>query len=196
MHDIKAALAKNITALRQEKGMTQLELAEHLNYSDKAVSKWERAESMPDVTVLAQIAELFSVTLDDLIREEGQAKPAVQMEKPTANYNRPAITAVSLLLVCMLGCLAFILVHMIAKNWGYAWLCFVYTLPVAMIVWLVFNSLWFNKKRNYLIVSLLMWSVLASVQLSILPIGVNISLIYLLGAVGQIIILLWAKIKK
>ena len=65
-----------------------------------------------------------------------------------------------------------------------------------MIVWLVFNSLWFNQKRNYLIVSFLMWSTLAAVQLSILPIGVNISLIYLLGALGQIVILLWAKIKK
>ena len=48
MNNIKSIIAQNITDLRRAKGLTQLELAEQLNYSDKAVSKWERAESMPD----------------------------------------------------------------------------------------------------------------------------------------------------
>ena len=64
MNDLKLIVAKNITELRKQHGMTQLQLAEKLNYSDKAVSKWERGESVPDVAVLVEIAELFSVRLD------------------------------------------------------------------------------------------------------------------------------------
>ena len=67
MSDIKAIIAKNITALRQNHKMTQIELAEKLNYSDKAVSKWERGESVPDISVLKQIADLFGVTVDYLL---------------------------------------------------------------------------------------------------------------------------------
>ena len=59
MEDIKPIIAKNITALRQGAKLTQIELAERLNYSDKAVSKWERAESIPDITVLKTIADMF-----------------------------------------------------------------------------------------------------------------------------------------
>ena len=64
MNNIKSIIAQNITDLRRAKGLTQLELAEQLNYSDKAVSKWERAESMPDVSVVVEIADLFDVPLD------------------------------------------------------------------------------------------------------------------------------------
>ena len=63
MEDIKSIVAENIASLRQAHGMTQLELAEKLNYSDKTISKWERAESSPDISVLAEMAALFGVPL-------------------------------------------------------------------------------------------------------------------------------------
>ena len=69
MNDIKAIIAKNITDLRLAKGLTQLELAEQLHYSDKAVSKWERGESVPEISTLMAIADLFGVTLDHLVNE-------------------------------------------------------------------------------------------------------------------------------
>ena len=67
--DTKSIIANNIIELRKSKKWTQIELAEKLNYSDKAISKWERAESLPDVTVLQQIAALFSVSVDYLDRK-------------------------------------------------------------------------------------------------------------------------------
>ena len=67
MQELKLIIAKNIQKLRQEKGMTQLELAEKLNYSDKSISKWERGESIPDIVVLKAVADLFEVTLDYLV---------------------------------------------------------------------------------------------------------------------------------
>ena len=67
MENIKQIVAKNIADLRRASGLTQMEFAEKLNYSDKAVSKWERGDSLPDVAVLKQIADLFQVTLDYLV---------------------------------------------------------------------------------------------------------------------------------
>lgn len=193
MLDIKPIIAKNIAELRQSNGLTQLDLAEKLNYSDKAVSKWERGESLPDVTVLMQIAELFGVTLDWLVTEEHNAKedpiPAVH------HHHRGFITGICLMLVWVIALFVFILLMLIPDVSAHAWLSFIYAIPVTAIVWLTLNSIWFNPRMNYAIISLLMWSVLATIQLSFLPAGVNLSLIYLLGIPGQLIILMWSKIK-
>ena len=70
MDQLKLIVAQNITDLRRKNNMTQAELAEKLNYSDKAISKWERGESLPDVTVLKSIADIFHVTVDYLLKPE------------------------------------------------------------------------------------------------------------------------------
>lgn len=59
-----------ITTLRKAKGMTQKQLAEKLNVSDKTVSRWERGESAPDITLIPVIAEVFDVTCDEILRGE------------------------------------------------------------------------------------------------------------------------------
>jgi len=77
--DIKDNLAINLTKYRKAYGLTQAELAEKLNYSDKAVSKWERGESVPDLYVLKQIADFYSVKIDTLISEP--KKERIQVAK-------------------------------------------------------------------------------------------------------------------
>lgn len=197
MNDIKAIIAKNIVELRQSKKMTQYDLAAMLNYSDKAVSKWERAESLPDVTVLVLIADIFDVTLDYLVREKHPKKDEpTNQKKPTVNYNRPMITAVSLILVWLIAIFAFVVSVLIADSFTYQWLTFIYAVPVTAIVWLIFNSIWFNPRRNYFIISLLMWSALAAIHTTALPFGSNLWLVYLIGIPAQIIILFWSMIKK
>jgi len=194
MNDIKSTVAKNIAALRQTHGMTQLDLAERLNYSDKAVSKWERAESMPDITVLVEIADLFEVTLDQLVRNEA---PTPESARPVYRYDRAMITGVSLLLVWFLALLAFVLLTVLVPSARMAWLTFVWAVPATMILWLVLNSIWFRRRRNYLIISLLMWSVLAAIHLTLLPyLGIRLWLIYLLGIPGQAAIVLWSRFKR
>ena len=194
MKDRKAIISKNITELRQKSGMTQLELAERLNYSDKAVSKWERGESLPDITVLLEIAKLYQVSLDYLVEEDHSA-PKKQKRESGHRYNRGFITGISVLLVWFIAMLSFVLVSLIAPEEQFQWLAFLAAVPVSCIVWLVFNSAWFDVRVNYLIVSLLMWSGLATLHISFLALGINIWLIYLLGIPGQIIILMWSGIK-
>ena len=62
-------IGSNIAAYRKQAGLTQAGLAEKLNYSDKAVSKWERGESVPDVMTLVQLAELFRIPVGELLAD-------------------------------------------------------------------------------------------------------------------------------
>ncbi len=195
MNNIKTAVAKNIAELRIANKMTQLELAGRLNYSDKAVSKWEHGDSLPDLCVLAEIAEMFGVTLDYLIKEEHTEDEIVHIQKPR-KYRRSIITLVSIGAVWVIAMLGFVLSSLIFVDAKYEWLSFVYAVPATTVVWLVLNSIWFNQKSNYLIISLFMWTVLASVQVTFYLSGNNIWLIYLLGIPAQVVIFLWSFMKK
>lgn len=201
MSDIKTAVANNIVSLRKASSMTQLELAERLNYSDKAVSKWERAEALPDIATLLQISQIFGVTIDYLVTEQhdkdvAKAKKEKKKESRRPRYNHGIITIVSIMLVWLIALFIFVMLSLFSASTFFRWMVFAYTVPVCSIVWLVFNSVWFNKKLNYFIISLLMWSLLAIIHLSLLPFGMRIHIIYLLGIPGQIIILLWSFVKK
>lgn len=195
--DIKPIIAKNIADLRLAKGMTQLELAEKINYSDKAVSKWERAESVPDIAVLMEIADLFQVSLDDLVRfkQPIEKTPAsTEASEQRKKRNRAFITGIGILLVWFIAVFVFAIIDMLPEKVNFHWLAFVYAVPISMIVWLVFNSIWFNRHRNFLIISFLMWSILGSIFLTALLFGINIWQIFILGIPGQLMILLWSKL--
>lgn len=197
MNDLKPIIAKNIIDLRVAARMTQIELAEKLNYTDKAVSKWERGESVPDVSVLLRIAELFDVTLDFLVHEH-EAVPPVSELKKEKSRNRGLITGISIALVLLVATAIFVSTDIASVPYMYRWLVFVWAVPVASVVWLVFNSIWFNKKINYIIISLLVWSALASIYLTLLVCGIdmfNIWILFILGIPSQIIILLWSGIR-
>lgn len=196
MNDIKAIVAHNIAELRKAANMTQLELAEKLNYSDKAVSKWEHGDSIPDVTVLLEIADLFGVTLDFLVRTAHTPDEIKKQFVKQRKYSRRVIMLLSILCVWFLAVFSFILVSLIWPNAQHMWLSFIYAIPVSAIVWLVLNSVWFNRKVNYFIISLLMWTSILSLHLSLLLAGHNTSIIYIIGIPSQIIILVWSFLKK
>ena len=74
MENLKHVISKNIVDLRKSMNWTQAELAQKLNYSDKTVSKWERAEAIPDIIVLKAIADLFEVSVDYLLVADHEEK--------------------------------------------------------------------------------------------------------------------------
>lgn len=198
MTDLKSIIAKNIVALRQGAKLTQSDLAQRLNYSDKAVSKWERAESMPDITVLKAIADLFCVPLDYLVQEthsDTAPAPAALSEVPPKKHNHWVITLLSILIVWFIATLSFVTIDMtLTAHWA-RYLVFLYSLPVSCIVWLVFNSIWFNARHNYLIISLMMWSAISSIVLTLYACGVVAWQILLLGIPGQVAIWLWSRLR-
>ncbi len=196
MNDVKTTVAKNIAELRLLNNMTQAELGEKLNYSDKTVSKWERAESTPDISVLCEIAELFGVTVDYLISAENVDERFRENKREETIYNRRVITYISESAAWVTATFAFIITTLLMGRMSFQWLYLVYAVPVVLIIALVFNSVWFNPRNNYIIISGLMWSILASVHLTFFFFKKSVVLIYLLGVAGQIVIILWSFIKK
>ncbi len=201
--DIRAVIAKNISELRVSSGMTQLDLAEKLHYSDKAVSKWERGESVPEISTLFAISELFGVTLDYLVHGEHKAVEPIQEteldeEKPVVvkkPVNHAMITGMSILLVWFIAAFVFVLIDIISPEARAHWLAFAYATPVSMIVWLVLNSIWSNQRRNYLIISLLVWSLLAAIQLTFLASSIKVFQLYILGVPAQLVIVMWSRVR-
>ncbi len=197
MVELKYTIARNIAALRQASRMTQVELAEQLNYSDKAISKWERGESIPDVLVLKSIADLFGVTLDYLLEENHEEKPMPSHESVGyLHRNRKVTTTLSVLLVWFVATLSYVLMDLTIPASVFKWIPFAYAVPASMIVWLVFNSIWFNRRLNYCIISFLMWTGIACVVLTVAALAFWPWKLFFLGLIGQIAILLWSAYKK
>ena len=196
MEDIKSNVAKNITELRILNNMTQMELGERLNYSDKTISKWERVESSPDLSALVEMADLFGVTLDYLVKSENIEEAVVERKTKEASFNRRAVSYIAEGGGWIVAIFAFIVTTLITNQMTFQWLYFVYALPVVLIVKLIFNSIWFNPRHNYLIISALMWSIFVAIHITFLYFKVNVSLIYLLGVAGQIVIILCSYINK
>ena len=201
--NLKAVIAGNIADLRKNKNMTQMDLAQKLNYTDKAISKWERGESIPDVIVLKNIADLFDVTVDYLLTSE-HPEP-IQVSEDVAETSkkhqslrtRGFVTGMSVLLVWLVATVLFMIFDMVGDEAISHWLIFVYAVPASMVLWLVMNSIWFNKRRNYPIISMLMWSVLASVYVTVWRIAnYNAWIIFMLGIPGQAIVVMWSRLKQ
>ncbi len=77
----KQTLGMMISSLRKEKGMTQLELAEKMGVTDKAVSKWERDLSFPDINSIPKLAEIFEVSVDELMQVKTDTKENIGKNK-------------------------------------------------------------------------------------------------------------------
>lgn len=198
MEDLKKVIAQNIIELRRSMNMTQAELAQKLNYSDKAVSKWERGESIPDVIIVKRIADLFGVPVDYLMTSEHTPKEKLNWMSIIKKRNHLIIALLSTALVFLVATFAFVFMGIyFVKITKTLWLVYIYAAPVASIVLLVFNSIWGKRHHNYIIITVLVWSVLASIYLTCLAfsLGKNMWLIFLLGIPAQIIIVLWANLR-
>ena len=180
---LRRTVAKNIAAYRKSHKDTQLDLARKLNYSDKSVSKWERGEGLPDVYILAQIAQLYGVTVSNLIGEEEPPKKA----NPHFHIY---VLLLSVALVFVIAAILFTAFTIAAVPFP-SWLFFLYAVPVSSIVCIVFTSLWWGILMQGLSITALIWSAGACIYLSI-PIPIpNLSLIFVVCAAVQVLITLW-----
>ena len=200
---LKTQLGANIVAYRKRSGLTQARLAEKLNYSDKAVSKWERGESMPDVLTLVQLAELFGTSVDELIRDPDEI-PAntggpiehameVAVEKTLKRKaNKKVILGLSSLLVWFVALLVFVIVS--SLDIPRSWIAFLYAIPADAIVQLSLRSAWRDFRLNKTLISIIMWGGLLSLYVSLkLFVHVDIWKLFLLGIPGQVAVLLWFR---
>lgn len=193
MNDLKQIIANNITTLRKVKNLTQLEFANELNYSDKAISKWERAESIPDVIVLKQIADLFGVTVDYLLKEHSADEKLIVIKNKTSSNGLNKIP-LSLLSASPIWTIATIIFTLISIFTGkYVWYVFYISVPLTILMFIIFNTLWGNRRNNYIIVSFFVWSILACIYLCLIKF--NLWQLFILGIPAQLAIILWSSLK-
>ena len=187
MDDLKVITASNIIKLRTQAGMTQLELAEQLNYSDKSVSKWERAESMPDAYVLKRMSEIFGVSVDYLLSAHDEWKPAA----PEQTISSRVVTTIAIVGIWTAALLAFIVCWLMGHL---VWLIFAYAVPVSLITLLVLHSIWEAGRYNYWIIAALVLSVITVVYLTLLE--QNWWQLFLLAIPAELVVFLSSRIKK
>ena len=163
MENLKENLAKNLIKLRKANNLTQLDLANKLNYSDKAISKWERGESMPDVEMLYTIAQMFDVTIDWLVSDSDKI---VKVKEKSKTARRIIIGLLSILVAWVVATICFVILSWVL-DFNDTWLVFIYAIPVSAIIWIVFNSIWGRIEVTPLIVATLLWTAVLSVYLTI-----------------------------
>ncbi len=190
-------IGKNLTRLRKMANMTQLELAEKLNYSDKSVSKWEQGNGIPDVRILIQLKELFGVSLDDLVTEHTEHEV---LPHSTKLRNRVIITVLSVGLSWLVAVVCFVLLMMIGEGaLGYEWLAFLFAVPVSAIVVLVFSCIWHWKWIRILSVSVLIWTAIGCIYLVVYALTnwvQNLWYLFLIGIPLQILALIYFVWRK
>ena len=188
---LREYFAKNLTLYRKALGLTQIELAEKLNYSDKSISKWERGDGLPDLAVTAQLAEIFGLTVNDLIAE----KPRRRL---MTTRNKIIITMLSMGIAWLVATVLFFLCEIFFPDIKLWWLFYIYAIPISAIVGIVFSCIWWKKIHIFASISTLIWSVALCVMLTgrVAATVPKISLIFIVAAVVQVLTILWFLIKR
>ena len=106
--ELKDIIAQNIIELRKQNKLTQAELAEKLNYTDKAISKWERGESIPEISTLKRIAEIFNCTVDVLLTENATKELKKYALPRNIIINQRIIAAAASMVVWCIATIAFL----------------------------------------------------------------------------------------
>ena len=199
---LKAQIGANIAFYRKKAALTQAGLAEKLNYSDKAVSKWERGESVPDVLTMMHLAEQFGITVNDLLGDVNAlpgnpttlelAMTQVSEKALKRKANKNIILGLSTTLVWFVALLFFVV--MSTLDISYSWVPFVYAIPITAIVLLSLRSAWHDFRWNKALISAIVWGSLACIYVTIIAFKQFFAWkVFLLGVPGQIAIFLWFR---
>lgn len=199
---LRVKLGGNIALYRKKFGLTQAGLAEKLNYSDKAISKWERGESVPDVLTLVQLAELFEITVNDLLvdpnelpADGGRVQKAMEIAVEKAFKRKANKRIIRLLCSCLVWFIA-LFVFVVVSSFGIpgSWLAFIYAIPADAIVSLSLKSAWHDFRWNKLLISQIMWGSIVALYISVwFFTGYPLWKAFLLGIPGQLAIILWFR---
>ncbi len=195
MNELKTIIGQNLAELRKEKKLTQLELAEKFNYSDKAISKWEKGDTLPDVETLHALCEYYGVTLDYLTHPGNREDKSefVKENKELHHRNNIISSAMMIVIVWMIMTIVYSYVYM--KTGKTLWILFIWAVPASALVSVLCNALWFHKRMLYFIsYSVFVWSLITSVYLQVLYI--NAWPLFLVGIPAEVILVLWSNIIK
>lgn len=199
MENLQSTIANNLIYLRKKNNLTQQELALKINYSDNAVSRWERGDATPTIEILAIIADYYGIKVSDIIDEHFQDKN--QPKDPTSLLKRIFVILFSVSIVWTFALIGFSYTQMFKESMGIwgdnGWLLFIVAVPLSMIVLYFYNKMWGNRIYHLIILSVFWWSLLTVIYLLTLQLSdLNLWLIFLLGVPIQLAQLLWYLVRK
>lgn len=194
--EINKIIAKNLMTYRKKAGLTQAELAEKINYSDKSVSKWESGNGVPDVYTLMLLAKLYGVTLNDFVGEQAPTEKEKRMRGTMRGFHG-WIMLLSSGIVWLVATCFFVMMQLWlpGREW---WVAFLYAVWANAIVLIVFSAIWKYRVVNFISVTALIWMVLTSAHLTIKFVagrcGIEFEalwMLYLLGIPLQALECMW-----
>lgn len=195
IENIKTNIKNNLIKYRKEAGLTQLQLAQKLGYSDKTISKWEREEGVPDIYILKQIADLYGITVNDLIGEETKRIKIPNPLKKISKRNKILISLLSAGLIWAIATTLYVIldlavpdIHTHLSN------IYIYAIPLSCIVFIVFNSIWGKRILNLFLISALIWTFTLALFMS-LPIS-DIGKLFIIPVPLQILVILWYMLER
>lgn len=195
IENLKSIIAKNLTYYRKKAGITQQELADKLSYSDKSISKWERGEGVPDIYILKQIADLYEITVNDLIGDKSDKPAIVNNLKNKIIICLLSIGLVWLVATIIHSILQVILINSNSEN--HIIYVYYYALPCSFIILYIFNRIWFKKKViSGISVSLIFWTTVFSFYWTIKDFFDNFEVFFFIGIPFQILVILWYLMEK
>ena len=197
MEDLKVIFAQNLIALRKTAKISQAELAEAIVYSDKAVSKWERGDSIPDVATILKIANHFGVTVDYLLTEHDDKKIAGEQSayaKKINSRNHLFISFITVAAIVVMSLIAFVVLQSICPTPYNAVFCFVYPLPVTALVCFIFSAIWGRRSHMFVFMSLFLWLTILVIFLILTRFAKCSPLVFLIGIPAEFITMLSFKI--
>lgn len=182
MDNVNSVIAKNLVTLRKKSNLTQLQLAEKLNYSDKAISKWEKGEALPNINVLMALADFYEVKIQDIVYEHKVVEP-----KKSKNRLRGILISLSSMMVWLIATIIFVALTYTEFR-DKAWYAFIIALPMFFLVITIFLAVWKNNLLASIFASLMVWSFI--LMISLILEEYQVWMVYLIGLPLQIIIVL------
>lgn len=196
MSDLKHQIARNLIELRKMKKYTQQDVASLVQYSDKAVSKWEKGESLPDIEVLYQLCNIYGVTLDYLTHDGAYDEKKAYIIPESEKRNQIIIT----LLFSSFIWMAAIIVYVSVNQFQHLniWPVYVWAIPANCILLWFFNMKWGRRFYFLIIGSVLDWSAIAAIYLQILwgsNYIYNYWMLFLIGVPIQVALVLLSQLR-
>ena len=193
--EINQKIAKNLAYYRKTAGLTQAELAEKINYSDKSVSKWEQGNGVPDIYILMKLAALYRITLNELV---GEDVPEQSQHAKKTKGLKILIMLLSSGIVWLVATCLFVALRLISPQGQDWWLVFIYAIMANAIVLIVYACIWKYRLINFLSISTLIWTAITCLYLTISAVssgaGTRLTAlwcIYLIGIPLQVLEVLW-----
>lgn len=193
IENLKTIIKNNLIKYRKNAGLTQAQLAEKLGYSDKTISKWEREEGVPDIYILKELADLYGVTVNDLISPAPTFVSKIKDKAKLSKRNKIIISLLSAGIVWLVATTTYVTLD-IAAIGSHLSNIYIYAIPLSCIVLIIFNSIWGKRWINLFLISALIWSFTLSlfVSLSI----TNIAKLFIIPIPLQALIILWYLLDK